>query len=182
MKQFNTLRPRQNGRHFPDDIIKWIVLNENAWIPIKISLKFVPQGPIINIPALVQIMPGADQATSHYLDQWWLDYWRIYASLLLNVLKMQSFISDVEFNPRPKYNVNMLKRIAYFYMSRICKTTLANTLIIRCKQPSLEIPRVMPTVCVLLYFVSVWYNLITQIYIHFKIVSVQVKGISDGRV
>ena len=29
---------------------------------------------------------GADQATSHYLDQWWLDYWRIYASLGLNEL------------------------------------------------------------------------------------------------
>ena len=24
----NTLRPRQNGRHFPDDISKWIFLNE----------------------------------------------------------------------------------------------------------------------------------------------------------
>ena len=52
----NTLRPRQNGRHFADDIFKWIFLNENVWIPIKISLKFVPQGPINNIPALVQIM------------------------------------------------------------------------------------------------------------------------------
>ena len=52
----NTLRPRQNGRHFPDDIFKWIFLNENLWIPIKISLTFVPQGPITNIPALVQIM------------------------------------------------------------------------------------------------------------------------------
>ena len=29
---------------------------------------------------------GADQATSHYLDQWWLDYRRIYASLGLNEL------------------------------------------------------------------------------------------------
>ena len=28
----------------------------NAWIPIKISLKFVPKSPINNIPALVQIM------------------------------------------------------------------------------------------------------------------------------
>ena len=27
---------------------------------------------------------GADQATSHYLDQWWLDYRCIYASLSLN--------------------------------------------------------------------------------------------------
>ena len=31
-------------------------LNENVWISIKISLKFVPKGPINNIPALVQIM------------------------------------------------------------------------------------------------------------------------------
>ena len=52
----NTLRPRQNGRHFADDIVKCIFLNENVWIPIKISLKFVPKGPINNIPALVQIM------------------------------------------------------------------------------------------------------------------------------
>ena len=52
----NTLRPRQNGRHFADDIFKWIFLNKNLWIPIKISLTFVPQGPINNIPALVQIM------------------------------------------------------------------------------------------------------------------------------
>ena len=53
---FNTLRPRQNGRHFADDIFKCIFLNENVWIPTKISMKFVPKGPINNIPALVQIM------------------------------------------------------------------------------------------------------------------------------
>ena len=52
----NTLRPRQNGRHFADDILKCIFLNENVWIPIEISLNFVPKGPINNIPALVQIM------------------------------------------------------------------------------------------------------------------------------
>ena len=54
--QVNTLRPRQNGRHFADDIFKRIFLNENIWIPMKISLKFVPKGSIHNIPALVQIM------------------------------------------------------------------------------------------------------------------------------
>ena len=53
---FNTLRSRQNGRYFADDIFKCILLNENVWIPIKISLKFVPKGPINNNPALVQIM------------------------------------------------------------------------------------------------------------------------------
>ena len=52
----NTLRPRQNGRHFPDAIFQCIFLNENVWILLKISLKFVPKGPINNIPALVQIM------------------------------------------------------------------------------------------------------------------------------
>ena len=31
----NTLRPRQNGRHFPDDIFKRIFLNEKVWTPIK---------------------------------------------------------------------------------------------------------------------------------------------------
>ena len=52
----NTLRPRQNGRHFADDMLNAIFLNENVCIPIKISLKFVPKGPIDNIPSLVQIM------------------------------------------------------------------------------------------------------------------------------
>ena len=31
---------------------------------------------------------GAGQATSHYLNQWWLFYWRIYASLGLNELNV----------------------------------------------------------------------------------------------
>ena len=53
---FNTLRPRQNGRHFPDDIFKCIFFNENICNFIKISLKFVPKDPINNIPSLVQIM------------------------------------------------------------------------------------------------------------------------------
>ena len=53
---FNTLRPRRNEQHFADDILKRIFFNENVWISIKISLKFVPKGPINNITALVQIM------------------------------------------------------------------------------------------------------------------------------
>ena len=36
-----------------DDISKCIFLNENVWFPVKISPKFVPKGPINNIPALV---------------------------------------------------------------------------------------------------------------------------------
>ena len=53
---FNTLRPRQNGRHFADGMFKCIFLNENVSTPIEISLKFVPRGSINNNPALFQIM------------------------------------------------------------------------------------------------------------------------------
>ena len=52
----NTLRPRQNGRHFANDIFKCIFLNENVRISINISLNFVPKGLINNTPTLVQIM------------------------------------------------------------------------------------------------------------------------------
>ena len=52
----NTLRPRQNGRHFADDILNRIFVNENVRVSTKFSLKFIPKGPINNIPALVQIM------------------------------------------------------------------------------------------------------------------------------
>ena len=53
---FNTLRPRQHGCHFPDDIFRCILLNENIWIAINISQSFLLKGPIDNIPVLVQIM------------------------------------------------------------------------------------------------------------------------------
>ena len=42
---YNTWRTRKNGRYLEEDI-KMIM-----------SLKFVPKGPINNIPALLQIMP-----------------------------------------------------------------------------------------------------------------------------
>ena len=56
MKGVNTLRQRQNGRHFADNIFKCIFLNEKIRILMKISLKFVPEVRINNIPALVLIM------------------------------------------------------------------------------------------------------------------------------
>ena len=52
----NSLRPIQNRRHSSDDVSKCNFIDKNVWIPIKISLKFVPKGSINNIPALVQIM------------------------------------------------------------------------------------------------------------------------------
>ena len=110
---FNTLRQRQNGRHFADDIFKGIFLNENEWISINISLKYVPRGPINNIPTLVQVMVGADQATSQYLNQWWLDYRRIYESLGLNQLRSYRTIS----------------KLSYWWLSANCGNSSASVLV-----------------------------------------------------
>ena len=90
----NTLRPRQNGRHFADDTFNRIFVNENVRISIKFSLKFVPKGPINNIPALVQIMawrrPG-DKPLSEPVTVSLLTY--IYASLGLNELNKCVLVS-----------------------------------------------------------------------------------------
>ena len=65
----NRLRPKQNGPHFADNIFKYIFLNENVWISIKISMNFFPEVRINNIAALVQIRawrrPG-DKPLSEY--------------------------------------------------------------------------------------------------------------------
>ena len=50
------LTPRQIGQHFTDGIFNCIILNENIWISITISMNFVPKAQINNIPALVHIM------------------------------------------------------------------------------------------------------------------------------
>ena len=50
LAELNTLRRKQDGRHFPDDIFKCNFLNENVWTPIKISMNFDPKGRIDDIP------------------------------------------------------------------------------------------------------------------------------------
>ena len=56
------LRPRQDG-HFPGDILKYIFLNENLKIAIRISLKYIPKGPINNIGIDNALVPARRQAT-----------------------------------------------------------------------------------------------------------------------
>ena len=56
LTDLNTLRPRQNGRHFANYNFTCIFVNKNVWIPIKMSLRYISKGPIHNIPTLVQIM------------------------------------------------------------------------------------------------------------------------------
>ena len=76
-----TLRPRQNGRHIPDDIFKYIFVNENIWISITLSMKFVPKLRVNNIPTMASRWPGAKP-----LSEPMIVYWRIYASPGLNEL------------------------------------------------------------------------------------------------
>ena len=74
-----TLRPRQNGRHFSDDIFKCIFINEKFCISILISLKFVPRGPIASSGSGNGLAPNRRQAIT------WTNadpvHWRIYAAL-----------------------------------------------------------------------------------------------------
>ena len=53
MADIKTLRPRQNGCHFPNGIFKRIF---SEFKMCKFPQKFVPKGPMNNMPALVQIM------------------------------------------------------------------------------------------------------------------------------
>ena len=53
-----SLRLRQDGRNFANNIFKSIISNENCCILIQISLKYVAKGPIDNNPVLFQITAG----------------------------------------------------------------------------------------------------------------------------
>ena len=92
----NTLRLRQNGCQFPDNIFKCIFLNENIYSLIKISLVFVSKVWINNIPALVQIMawrPPGDKPLSeqmmfnllmHICITQWVNYTSWYVCININ--------------------------------------------------------------------------------------------------
>ena len=71
----NTLRQRQS-RHYFTDIFKYIFVNENIWIPIKISLMFVPMVPINNILALVQIMARCHPGDKPLSEPMMASLWR----------------------------------------------------------------------------------------------------------
>ena len=82
----NSLRPRQM-----DAIFQTILSNAFSWMKmLEFRLKFHWS---LFLRAQLRIVHhcfrwwlGADQATNHYLKQWWLESWRIYASLGLDEL------------------------------------------------------------------------------------------------
>ena len=84
--EVKTLNPRQKGRHLQDDIFKYIFVNENIRILLKISLKFVPKVLISNIPALAQIMVLCQQGNKPLSETIVVTYWCIFVSLSLKEL------------------------------------------------------------------------------------------------
>ena len=118
----NTLRLRQNGRHFPGNIFQCIFLNEDVWISIKLSLKFVPKGPINNIPALVLIMarhwPG-DNPLSEPMMVRFLTC--IYASFGFSEFNISVARSPYECSDflKEHYHIWEVLKIAYFFMSHV---------------------------------------------------------------
>ena len=65
-----------------------------------------------NIPSLIQIMACDDQASSHYLNQWWLRLVRHkYASLGLNELRQDYHVFNVIFN----LSLGNVKHICIFH-------------------------------------------------------------------
>ena len=63
-----------------------IFFNENIWISIRISPKFVPKNPINIMPAFVQIMAWCRLGDEPLTEPMMVKLWRIYASLGLNEL------------------------------------------------------------------------------------------------
>ena len=108
--QINTLRPTQNGYHFADDMLNYNFLNENVWIPIEISLKFVPKGPIDNIPSLVQRMAWRRRGNKPLSEPMMVRLPTHNASFCLNEL-MQSFHEKLR---------GKLQRM-YFWSIQICQ-------------------------------------------------------------
>ena len=86
----NALRPWQNCHHFEDDTFKSIILNENAWILLKVWLKSVLKVRLSIPPALVKIMAWRRLGHKPLSGPMIVIYWRIHTSLGLNELVQTS--------------------------------------------------------------------------------------------
>ena len=83
------------GRHKMAAVSQTTLSNAFSWMKmLEFRLRFhwslFPRVQLIIIQHWFRYWLGAVQATSHYLNQWWLVYWRIYASLGPNELKRSS--------------------------------------------------------------------------------------------
>ena len=69
--KINKLRPGQDGRPFADDIFNSIVFNEKYGVQLNVRWNIFLTAQLSS-QHLLRKQFGADQATSHYLNRWWL--------------------------------------------------------------------------------------------------------------
>ena len=98
----DSMRPRENGRNFVKEILKFIVCNENCCISIQMLLKYVLKGPTDNKP------PGPDNglaANGRQATIWTKKdpvWWSICASLGLN--GEEDYVSSHDVNKRQSFD------------------------------------------------------------------------------
>ena len=124
----NTLRPRQDGHHFPDDIFRCIFVNEKFYILIKISLKFVPTGPNNNIPSLFQIMAwrwSGDKPLSETMVISWLTHICVTRPQWVNTHPNHRLAGEIRCaKNNMAYTVNVMNMTIYEWWSTLFRDSL----------------------------------------------------------
>ena len=115
----NTLKPRQNCRHFGDDIYKCIFFHENVWISFNMSHNFVLKFRINNIPVLVQAMTWCRSGDKQLPEPMVSFYWRICASLGLNGLKALTQFSTNILASGPEYVRFQFNSVAVIFFTAV---------------------------------------------------------------
>ena len=86
-----TLRLKQNGLHIADDTFKCISWMKMLEFQLKFHWSLFLRVQFIIFHHWFRKWLGSNQVTRHYLDQWWLYYWHIYAPIGLNELSIHTF-------------------------------------------------------------------------------------------
>ena len=85
-RHFNTLMPKQNGRHFADAILDSFSWMKMCEFRLKFHWSLFLRVRLTIFQHWFRYWLEAGQATNRYLKQVWLDYRRIYAPFDLNEL------------------------------------------------------------------------------------------------
>ena len=111
-RHVTTLRPKQNGRHFADDIFQSLFLNKTYYLG-SFPLKFVTKGPIDNKSTLVQVMAWSrtnnkplfelmmasftDAYTPHSISKSQMQYWEIWIRncLMCHILPTRNQVTQL---------------------------------------------------------------------------------------
>ena len=91
----NTLRRRQMdaiSQTTFSNAFSWMRMNE---FRLRFHWSLFPRVKLTKSHHWFRQWLGAGQATSHYLNQWWLVHWRIYASLGLNELTCKTVVTPL---------------------------------------------------------------------------------------